>query len=110
MGDRRIVGDSAREAILRPAGAPGRLAVISLHTSPAALLGQSANGGMNVYIREVCRVLSGAGVETDIFTRRLDPAGQAQEPIAERSRIIYLPAGPPSLETQRAASAPVPPA
>ena len=35
-----------------------RIAVVSMHTSPTAALGHSANGGMNVYIREVCAAFS----------------------------------------------------
>lgn len=101
MGDRHTVDEAFEPAILRRPGAPRQVAVISLHTSPAASLGQSANGGMNVYIREVCRTLSAAGVATDIFTRRLDPAGPAEERIAELSRIIHLPAGPPTLDRYR---------
>ena len=35
-----------------------RIAVVSMHTSPTASLGESANGGMNVYIREICAAFS----------------------------------------------------
>ena len=70
-----------------------RLAVISMHTSPTAVLGQSANGGMNVYIGEVCRSFSGCDIATDIFTRRIDGDDREIEWIAPRSRVVYLPAG-----------------
>lgn len=47
-----------------------RIAVISMHTSPTASLGQNANGGLNVYVREVCTAFSDRGIATDIFTRK----------------------------------------
>lgn len=71
---------------------------MSLHTSPTASLGRSANGGLNVYVREVCRSLSELGVATDVFTRAIDPAGPQVEHIAPLSRVIYLPAGPVGLD------------
>jgi D-inositol-3-phosphate glycosyltransferase len=53
---------------------------------------------MNVYVNEICRAFSAAGVETDVFTRRLDSNGPGEEKIAELSRIIELPAGPPEFD------------
>ena len=69
-----------------------RIAVISMHTSPTASLGKSANGGLNVYVREVCTAFSDRGIATDVFTRRGadDPEMEALAPL---SRVIYLPAG-----------------
>lgn len=63
-----------------------------MHTSPTASLGQSANGGMNVYVREVCAAFSERGIATDVFTRR-GPNDPAIEYLAENSCVIYLPAG-----------------
>jgi D-inositol-3-phosphate glycosyltransferase len=65
-----------------------------MHTSPTAALGQSANGGLNVYVREVCNALSDRGVATDIFTRRVNADDPVQERMAPLSRVVYLPAGP----------------
>ncbi len=70
-----------------------RIAVVSMHTSPTAALGHSANGGMNVYIHEVCAAFSACGIATDVFTRRVGVDDPAIERISERSRVIYLPAG-----------------
>jgi len=70
-----------------------RIAVISMHTSPTASLGKNANGGLNVYVREVCLAFSDRGIATDVFTRlqsRDDPAVEALAPL---SRVIYLAAG-----------------
>ena len=69
-----------------------RIAVLSMHTSPTASLGQNANGGLNVYVHEVATAFSDRGIATDIFTRRgqTDPS---VEQLAALSRVVYLPAG-----------------
>jgi D-inositol-3-phosphate glycosyltransferase len=64
-----------------------------MHTSPTASLGQSANGGMNVYIREICAAFAGCGIATDVFTRRVGADDPEIEKMAALSRVIYLPAG-----------------
>jgi D-inositol-3-phosphate glycosyltransferase len=64
-----------------------------MHTSPTASLGQNGNGGLNVYVREVCNAFSDRGIATDIFTRRQSPEDPAVESLAPLSRVIYLPAG-----------------
>ncbi|HXN90705.1 MAG TPA: glycosyltransferase [Candidatus Sulfotelmatobacter sp.] len=74
------------------AAAARRLAVISMHTSPTASLGENANGGLNVYVREVAIAFSERGIATDIFTRRF-PDDPEVEQLAPLSRVIYLPAG-----------------
>jgi D-inositol-3-phosphate glycosyltransferase len=70
-----------------------RIAVISMHTSPTASLGRNGNGGLNVYVREVCTAFSDRGVATDIFTRRQTSDDPDIESLAPLSRVIYLPAG-----------------
>src|ERR1700674_2264509 len=64
-----------------------------MHTSPTASLGQNGNGGLNVYVREVCSAFSDRGIATDIFTRRQSSDDPTIESLAARSRVIYLPAG-----------------
>lgn len=70
-----------------------RIAVVSMHTSPTASLGHSANGGMNVYIREICSAFSRCGIATDVFTRRVGADDPEVESMAPLSRVVYLPAG-----------------
>lgn len=77
---------SGRDALMR-------IAVISMHTSPTAPLGQSANGGLNVYVREVCTAFSDRGIATDVFTRVQSSDDPIVENLAPLSRVIYLPAG-----------------
>ncbi|HET7466314.1 MAG TPA: glycosyltransferase [Candidatus Dormibacteraeota bacterium] len=79
---------------LTPASAARmRVAVISMHTSPTAPLGQQANGGMNVYVREVCAAFSDRGIATDVFTRVQSDEDPKIERLAPLSRVIYLDAG-----------------
>jgi D-inositol-3-phosphate glycosyltransferase len=64
-----------------------------MHTSPTGSLGQDGNGGLNVYVREVCTAFSERGIATDIFTRKQSPDDPDMETLAPLSRVIYLPAG-----------------
>lgn len=68
-----------------------RIAILSYHTSPLALLGGKHSGGMNVYVRELSRELGGLGHQVDVFTRA---SAAAIEPIAAGARLISLSAGP----------------
>lgn len=67
-----------------------RLAVVSMHTSPTAALGASANGGMNVYVQQVCQAFSGCGIATDVFTIRRETGDPVLEQMAPLSRVVYL--------------------
>jgi len=64
-----------------------------MHTSPTASLGQNANGGLNVYVREVSRELGRMGVAVDVFTRSQNPSIPRVVQLGERARVIHLPAG-----------------
>jgi D-inositol-3-phosphate glycosyltransferase len=64
-----------------------------MHTSPTASLGRSANGGLNVYVSEVCNAFSDRGIATDVFTRKQSPDDPDFEVLAPHSRVIYLEAG-----------------
>jgi D-inositol-3-phosphate glycosyltransferase len=48
---------------------PGRVATVSVHTSPLDQPGAGDAGGMNVYIVEVSRRLAERGIAVDVFTR-----------------------------------------
>ncbi len=84
------MADASRLTIDRAAR---RIAVISMHTSPTASLGQNANGGLNVYVQEVATAFSDRGIATDVFTRRQSSDDPVVEQLAALSRVIYLPAG-----------------
>src|SRR3989442_474512 len=94
MGGPRTVaergGSSFQSSVVHTPG-PGReprlrAGVICLHTTPTAALGRSANGGLNVYVREVCMALGRCGVATDVFTRRTRADGPETEPLGPLSR------------------------
>ena len=71
-----------------------RVAMLSVHTCPLAALGGKETGGMNVYVRELARELSRMGVAADVFTRSQNATIPRVVPLAERARVIHLPAGP----------------
>src|SRR5437879_13181564 len=104
MGGPRTVAEDAGSSLQSPAFAPRhgreprlRAGVICLHTTPTAALGHSANGGLNVYVREVCAALGRRGVATDVFTRRTRADGPETEPLGPLGRVVYLPAGSPEV-------------
>src|SRR5438105_7143184 len=108
MGDPRTVAEHAPNLLApvlhTPDPQPGprlRAGVICLHTSPTAALGRSANGGLNVYVRELCTALGRRGVTTDVFTRRTRAHGPEIEPLGALGRVVYLPAGPPEVDKYR---------
>ena len=75
-----------------------RIALLSYHTSPLAPLGGRETGGLNVYVRELSRELAERGHHVDVFTRRIDGAAPALEPIAQAeggsARLVHIDAGP----------------
>lgn len=72
----------------------GRVAFISEHASPVALLGSQDAGGQNVYVDEVARNLADLGWEVDIFTRRPTPADTDMLEWAPGVRIVNVDFGP----------------
>src|SRR5262245_61832236 len=74
---------------------PTRIAFLSEHASPVALLGGQDAGGQNVYVDEVSRNLGSFGCAVDVFTRRDSPDAPEVIAWAPGVRVINLPAGPP---------------
>src|SRR5215210_1664238 len=74
----------------------GRVAMISVHTSPLATLGEKDAGGLNVYVRELSRQLGRRGVAVDVFTRRNDPNLPDVVALGQNVRVIHVSAGPPA--------------
>ena len=75
---------------------PLRVAMVSVHTCPLAMLGGKKTGGMNVYVRDLSAELGRRGLAVDVFTR-LQPScqGHLDAPApAENVRVIHLPTGP----------------
>lgn len=71
-----------------------RIAFISEHASPLALLGGTDNGGQNVYVAELAKQLHQKGYHIDIYTRR-ESADVAEVVQWEPGiRVIHVTAGP----------------
>jgi D-inositol-3-phosphate glycosyltransferase len=72
----------------------GRIAMISLHTSPLDQPGTGDAGGMNVYVVELARRLAQRGIEVDIFTRATTSAQEPQVLAADGVLVRHITAGP----------------
>jgi D-inositol-3-phosphate glycosyltransferase len=73
-----------------------RIAMISEHASPLAVLGGVDAGGQNVYVAHVARQLAAAGDRVDVYTRRDGPEPADVVELAPGVRVIHVPAGPPN--------------
>jgi len=71
-----------------------RIAMFSVHSCPLAPLGGRETGGMNVYVRELSRLLGQQGIAVDVYTRRQDPWEPTVVPFGLQARVIHLHAGP----------------
>ncbi len=72
-----------------------RVAMLSVHTCPLAMLGGKKTGGMNVYVRDLSRELGRMGLYVDVFTRSQDDCvPMVVHDLGERARVIHIPAGP----------------
>src|SRR5215212_1359832 len=75
---------------------PLRVAMLSVHTCPLAVLGGKKTGGMNVYVRELSAELGRHGIYVDVFTRSQDPCVPHinDNALGPYARVIHVPAGP----------------
>jgi len=85
---------------------PLRVAMLSYHTCPLAMLGGKKTGGMNVYVRDLSRALAKMGIAVDVFTRSQDDcAPRVVHDLGAGARVMHIPAGPerplPVNETER---------
>ncbi len=72
-----------------------RIAMLSVHTCPLALLGGKKTGGMNVYVRDFGRELGCCGIQVDVFTRSQDDCQpRIKHELGPGGRVIHIPAGP----------------
>jgi D-inositol-3-phosphate glycosyltransferase len=71
-----------------------RIAMISEHASPLAVLGGKDGGGQNVYVAQLAEQLVNRGFEVDVYTRR--EAEMVAEVVVMPSgvRVIQIQAGP----------------
>lgn len=73
---------------------PGRIAAISLHTSPLDQPGTGDAGGMNVYVVEVAKRLAERGVAVDVFTRATSFEQPPEVELAPGVTVRNIAAGP----------------
>jgi D-inositol-3-phosphate glycosyltransferase len=71
-----------------------KIALISEHASPLALVGGTDSGGQNVYVAHVAKQLARLGYLVDIFTRRDAIAQALIVDWLPQVRVIHVPAGP----------------
>ncbi len=72
-----------------------RIATLSVHTCPLAMLGGKKTGGMNVYVRDFSRELGRQGILVDVFTRSQDDCQpMVKHDLGYGGRVIHIPAGP----------------
>lgn len=71
-----------------------KIALISEHASPLALIGGTDSGGQNVYVAQLARQLARLGYLVDIFTRRDSTGQEAVVDWVPNVRVIHVPAGP----------------
>ncbi|MDQ4077785.1 MAG: glycosyltransferase [Chloroflexota bacterium] len=74
---------------------PLRIAMVSEHASPVALLGSEDAGGQNVYVSEVSRHLARLGHTVDVFTRRDALDAPETSDWVPSVRVVNLTAGEP---------------
>jgi D-inositol-3-phosphate glycosyltransferase len=72
-----------------------RIAMISDHASPLALLGGVDSGGQNVYVGQVAKNLAHMGYQVDVFTRKDNPLLPEVVEWENGVQVIHVPAGPP---------------
>ncbi|MCY3786661.1 MAG: glycosyltransferase [bacterium] len=95
------VGPDDEVAALPPvsggAGAAGRLAVLSMHTSPLLQPGAGDSGGMNVYVRELSAALAHRRTECSVYVRRFSAEWPPEICVEPGLRVVHIPAGPPGV-------------
>jgi D-inositol-3-phosphate glycosyltransferase len=72
-----------------------RIALVSEHASPLAVLGGVDAGGQNAHVAALAAGLAGRGTEVMVHTRRDDPATPRRVPMGPGVIVDHVPAGPP---------------
>jgi len=72
-----------------------RVALISEHASPLALVGSTDAGGQNVYVAQLSAHLARRGYEVDVFTRRDKALARPVVDWKAGVRVVHVDAGPP---------------
>lgn len=86
------------------AGAPRRVGLVSVHTSPLEQPGTGDSGGMNVYLSKLAAHLVAAGTAVEVFTRTSAVDLPRTITAPEGYRVHHVDAGPPRLSKTDLAS------
>jgi glycosyltransferase involved in cell wall biosynthesis len=84
-------GDHDRTAPHRPSM---RIAMVSEHASPLAVLGGRDAGGQNVHVAMLASALADRGHHVEVYTRRDHPALPTVVPLRAGVDVVHVPAGP----------------
>lgn len=71
-----------------------RIAMVSEHASPLAVLGGVDAGGQNVHVAAVSTALAARGHIVTVYTRRDDPDLEERVPLAPGVEVVNVTAGP----------------
>jgi D-inositol-3-phosphate glycosyltransferase len=71
-----------------------RIAMISEHASPLAVLGGVDAGGQNLHVAELSGALAGQGHEVRVYTRRDSVRTSSTVEMANGVTVVHVPAGP----------------
>lgn len=72
-----------------------RIAMISEHASPLAVLGGEDAGGQNTHVAELAAALAAAGHDVRVYTRRDSVALPEAVRADDGYEVVHVPAGPP---------------
>src|ERR671932_403312 len=72
-----------------------RVAMVSEHASPLAVLGGVDAGGQNVHVAALATAMGRRGVEVVVYTRREDPSLPRRVRLAPHVLVEHVDAGPP---------------
>ncbi|KKK06878.1 glycosyltransferase [Micromonospora sp. HK10] len=71
-----------------------RIAMISEHASPLAVLGEEDAGGQNTHVAELAAALVGAGHDVRVYTRRDSTTLPGSVSTPDGYQVCHVPAGP----------------
>jgi glycosyltransferase involved in cell wall biosynthesis len=71
-----------------------RIAMVSEHASPLAVLGGADAGGQNVHVAALSLALAERGHHVEVYTRRDDPDRPERVPLGAGVEVVHVPAGP----------------
>jgi len=71
-----------------------RIAMVSEHASPLAVLGGDDAGGQNVHVAALSEALVGCGHEVTVLTRWDDNGQRQRQRLPGGTQVVHVPAGP----------------